>query len=71
MNVLSFCIAFFASTASAGVFGPPLAFAASVGQKVPSVNLHSGFPPDMVNAADYVKGRSVIIVGLPGAFTPT
>lgn len=71
MNVLSFCLALFASTTYAGNFGPPLAFAAKVGDKVPSVNLHSGFPPDMVNAADYVKGRSVIIVGLPGAFTPT
>jgi len=57
-------------TAAAARF-PPLAFAAKVGDKVPSVNLHSGFPPDMVNVADYTKGKNVIMVGLPGAFTPT
>lgn len=44
---------------------------ASVGDKLPSINLHSGFPPDMVNAAEYVKGKNMIFVGLPGAFTPT
>lgn len=59
------------STATASRFGPALAFAAKVGDKVPSVNVHSGFPPDMVNIADYVKGKNTIIVGLPGAFTPT
>eukprot|EP00567_Pseudictyota_dubia_P007709 CAMPEP_0197448956 /NCGR_PEP_ID=MMETSP1175-20131217/19721_1 /TAXON_ID=1003142 /ORGANISM="Triceratium dubium, Strain CCMP147" /LENGTH=68 /DNA_ID=CAMNT_0042980913 /DNA_START=26 /DNA_END=232 /DNA_ORIENTATION=+ len=48
-----------------------VADAAKVGDKIPSVNLHSGFPPKMVDAADYVKGRNVIVVGLPGAFTPT
>jgi len=69
--VSSICLFFLAATTSAGRFGPPLAFAAKVGEKIPSVNLHSGFPPEMVNVADYVKGRSVIIVGLPGAFTPT
>lgn len=43
----------------------------AVGDKIPSVNLHEGFPPDMVDAADYVKDKNMIIVGLPGAFTPT
>jgi len=45
--------------------------AVAVGDAVPSVNLHSEFPPDMVDIADYVKGKSVLMVGLPGAFTPT
>ena len=43
-----------------------------VGDRIPAVNLHEGFgPPKMVNVAQYCKGRKVIIVGLPGAFTPT
>lgn len=43
-----------------------------VGDRIPAVNLHHNFgPPKIVNVADYVKGRKVIIVGLPGAFTPT
>jgi hypothetical protein len=58
-------------SATAATFDTPLAFGIKVGDKVPSVNVHSGFPPEMVNVADYVKGRNTIIVGLPGAFTPT
>jgi hypothetical protein len=47
------------------------AFAAiAPGAKIPSVELHKGFPPEMVNIADYVKGRKVAVVGLPAAFTP-
>jgi hypothetical protein len=41
------------------------------GTKLPSVELHSGFPPAMVDMAEHVAGRKVAIVGLPGAFTPT
>jgi len=37
----------------------------------PSAILHKGFPPDKIDLSDYIKGRSVIVVGLPGAFTPT
>jgi peroxiredoxin len=33
--------------------------------------LHVGFPPDGVNMAQRTKGKKTIIVGLPGAFTPT
>ena len=29
------------------------------------------FPPKKVNVAEYVAGKNVILVGLPGAFTPT
>lgn len=43
----------------------------AVGDSAPSVDLHSGFPPEMVNFADYTKGKKMILVGLPGAFTPT
>lgn len=44
---------------------------ASVGDKIPSVELHKGFPPEKVNIADYCKDRNIILLGLPGAFTPT
>jgi hypothetical protein len=43
----------------------------AVGDKVPSVNLHKGFPPEKVPLAELCKGKKVVLVGLPGAFTPT
>ena len=45
--------------------------ASLVGTKAPSVDLDFGFPPTKVNLAERVKGKKVIVVGLPGAFTPT
>lgn len=49
-----------------------LASAINVGDKLPSsISLDLGFPPDKINLADRVAGKKVIIVGLPGAFTPT
>lgn len=42
-----------------------------VGNKLPAVNLHYGFPPTVINTAPYLAGKNVLIVGLPGAFTPT
>jgi len=47
------------------------AFTVKVGEKVPAADLHFGFPPTFVNTADYLADRNVIVVGLPGAFTPT
>ena len=44
---------------------------ASVGDKLPSVELHIGFPPKKHNLADFAKDKSILLVGLPGAFTPT
>jgi len=29
------------------------------------------FPPKKINMAEYIAGKNVVIVGLPGAFTPT
>jgi peroxiredoxin len=47
------------------------AFTVKAGDKVPSADLHFGFPPLFVDTAEYLAGRNVIVVGLPGAFTPT
>jgi hypothetical protein len=73
MKVLSLLVATLASTASAAHFGGHAAAFAAItpGTKLPAVELHSGFPPSMVNMAEHVAGRKVAIVGLPGAFTPT
>lgn len=39
---------------------------------LPSVEVMQGFPdPKSINITDYCAGKNVIIVGLPGAFTPT
>jgi peroxiredoxin len=38
---------------------------------LPSVDLHNGFPPKKYNLAAYAKNKSILLLGLPGAFTPT
>jgi len=43
----------------------------SVGDFLPSVELHQGFPPKKYNLADFAKDKNIILLGLPGAFTPT
>jgi len=41
------------------------------GDKIPSIILDCGFNPiQKINMAEHTKNRNVIIVGLPGAFTP-
>jgi len=45
--------------------------AIQVGDKIPDVTIHSGFPPSDVNVPSRIAGKQVVIVGLPGAFTPT
>ena len=43
-----------------------------LGSKIPSnIDLDFGFPPTKVDVASRVAGKKVILVGLPGAFTPT
>ena len=44
---------------------------ASVGDPLPSVDLHLGFPPQKHNLADLARDKSIVLLGLPGAFTPT
>jgi hypothetical protein len=38
---------------------------ASVGDKIPNVELHKGFPPKKINIRDYCENKSVILLGLP------
>ena len=45
--------------------------AIKVGDKLPSVDLDWGFPPDKVPMGTWTDGKTSVIVGLPGAFTPT
>lgn len=54
-----------------GVSRTGTALNVAVGDAIPSVDMHEEFPPEMVNLAEYSKGKSIIMVGLPGAFTPT
>jgi len=59
--------------------GNPLQAAASdasdikvkVGDPIPDVKLDLGFPPEKFDLAGFAKGKKIVLVGLPGAFTPT
>jgi hypothetical protein len=42
---------------------------ATVGDQLPSVDLHIGFPPQKHNLADFAKNKKIILLGLPGACT--
>jgi hypothetical protein len=60
-SFLVYCSAVFASVG-----------AVEVGDSIPdNVHLHLGFPPLAINVKERVAGKNVILVGLPGAFTPT
>jgi len=49
------------------VVNPPV----KVGDTMPSITLDEGFNPiKAVDIAERCKGKKVIILGLPGAFTP-
>jgi len=41
------------------------------GDKFPNVELDHGFPPTKIDMAKRLAGKKTIVVGLPGAFTPT
>jgi peroxiredoxin len=45
--------------------------AISVGERIPTANLHLGFPPDFVDLSSRIAGKNVVLISLPGAFTPT
>lgn len=43
-----------------------------VGASIPKkVEFHYDFPPQHINLSERFAGKSVVLVGLPGAFTPT
>lgn len=42
-----------------------------VGKKIPAIEMDLDFPPTKIDMAARVAGKKTIIVGLPGAFTPT
>merc|ERR1719181_1337551 len=43
-----------------------------IGQLIkPEVEVHRGFPPEKVKLNSYIGNRKVVLLGLPGAFTPT
>ena len=48
-----------------------LATGSLVGTKLPAIDLDFGFPPEKIDLANRVAGKKVIVIGLPGAFTPT
>ena len=41
------------------------------GDKMPDVTLDKGFPPKKMPLSEIIGGKKVVMVGLPGAFTPT
>ena len=47
------------------------ASAIAKGDKMPDVTLDKGFPPKKMSLSEIIGGKKVVMVGLPGAFTPT
>ena len=45
--------------------------AIQLGEKLPAGTLDYGFPPAKINLAERASGKNIILLGLPGAFTPT
>ncbi|KAL0482313.1 peroxiredoxin [Acrasis kona] len=41
-----------------------------VGQTIPDVKLYEGTPGNAVQLGELVKGKKIVIFGVPGAFTP-
>ena len=56
------------ATAAAGPFGKKTV---KVGDTVPSVEIDLGFPPSKVNVLEHTQKGTFILMGLPGAYTPT
>jgi len=42
-----------------------------VGDKLPDVSFDLGFPPEKVSLKKLCMDKTLVVVGLPGAFTPT
>lgn len=43
----------------------------AAGESMPDISLDLGFPPEKFNLKEFCKGKKVVLMGLPGAFTPT
>jgi len=43
----------------------------SLPQLTDELELFTDFEPKKINVLEYTKGKKVILIGLPGAFTPT
>jgi len=63
---------------TASAFAPPAFIPRSstvlnvaVGDTIPDVSLDYDFPPDKIGLTEYTKGKNILMIGLPGAFTPT
>ena len=56
------------ASAAAGPFGKKTI---KVGDTVPSVEIDLGFPPSKVNVLEHTQKGTFILMGLPGAYTPT
>ena len=59
------------SDTAMGNSAPRAASAISKGAKLPNVVLDKGFPPKKMPLSEIIGGKKVVMVGLPGAFTPT
>jgi len=57
--------------AKAALADPAVATNVKVGDAIPDVSLDKGFPPEKFNLKEFCKGKKIVLVGLPGAFTPT
>lgn len=70
---------FLAGAATAGAFAPnafvgrtSTATDVAVGDSLPDIELFQGFPdPKKISLSEYAEGKNMIILSLPGAFTPT
>lgn len=54
-----------------GAFGRSVVRSIAVGDSVPAVPMISAFPDESCDMVARLAGKKVVLVGLPGAFTPT
>jgi peroxiredoxin len=65
MRILSLVVTALSVTSALGLAS------IKTGEKIPAVSLDFGFPPQKVFLPDYTSNKNMLIIGLPGAFTPT